>query len=86
MRAAHGHDSAVGERRARVRQVCALVGDEGDATPFTREVTVEKVSTKLHENGYQRRGNEALSRPPLSVPAAACLSLTIPHSPLAPRH
>jgi hypothetical protein len=47
-------------RCAALRQVCALVGDEGDATPFTREVTVEKVSTKLHDNGYQRRGNEAL--------------------------
>ena len=51
-------------RCAALRQVCALVGDEGDATPFTREVTVEKVSTKLHDNGYQRRGNEALFHPP----------------------
>ena len=50
-------------RCAALRQVCALVGDEGDATPFTREVTVEKVSTKLHDNGYQRRGNEALFHP-----------------------
>ena len=57
--AGEGHCYYSAARAAR-RQVCALVGDEGDATPFTREVTVEKVSTKLHDNGYQRRGNEAL--------------------------
>jgi len=38
-------------------KVAALRGMEGDATPFT-DVTVEEISTKLHELGYQRRGNE----------------------------
>jgi len=38
-------------------KVAALQGMEGDATPFT-DVTVEEISTKLHDLGYQRRGNE----------------------------
>jgi len=40
-------------------KVAALQGMEGDATPFT-DVTVEEISTKLHELGYQRRGNEVM--------------------------
>jgi DNA-directed RNA polymerase II subunit RPB2 len=38
-------------------KVASLQGMEGDATPFT-DVTVENISTMLHELGYQRRGNE----------------------------
>ena len=34
-------------------------GTEGDATPFNG-VNVEQVSSLLHENGYQRHGNERL--------------------------
>ena len=34
-------------------------GTEGDATPFN-EVNVEQVANLLHENGYQRHGNERL--------------------------
>ena len=40
---------------------CAKFGKEGDATPFT-DVTVEAISTKLHELGYQMRGNEVSMR------------------------
>jgi len=40
-------------------KVSALTGDEGDATPFT-PVTVENISTLLHENGYQLRGSEVM--------------------------
>ena len=36
-----------------------MTGDEGDATPFT-PVTVENISTLLHENGYQLRGSEVM--------------------------
>lgn len=38
---------------------CACFGKEGDATPFT-EVTVEEISNKLHECGYQMRGSEVM--------------------------
>jgi DNA-directed RNA polymerase II subunit RPB2 len=38
---------------------CAMFGKEGDATPFT-EVTVEEISAKLHQMGYQMRGNEVM--------------------------
>jgi DNA-directed RNA polymerase II subunit RPB2 len=34
-------------------------GKEGIATSFT-EVTVGDISQLLHENGYQRRGNEVM--------------------------
>jgi DNA-directed RNA polymerase II subunit RPB2 len=37
--------------------VAALVGQEGDATPFT-DVTVDNISQALHVHGYQRRGWE----------------------------
>lgn len=43
-------------------KVAACVGQEGDATPFT-DVTVENISNKLHECGYQCRGWE-VSIPP----------------------
>ncbi len=35
------------------------MGNEGDATPFTK-VTVDNVSRMLHELGYQRRGWEVM--------------------------
>lgn len=46
-------------------KVSALTGTEGDATPFQRvgstaENTVERISKKLHEQGYQLRGNEVM--------------------------
>lgn len=40
-------------------KVATLEGTEGDATPFTT-VTVEQVSQKLKENGYQSRGLEVM--------------------------
>lgn len=40
-------------------KVCALSGDEGDATPFSG-VTVENISNKLHSLGYQKRGLEVM--------------------------
>lgn len=40
-------------------KVAACVGQEGDATPFT-DVTVENISNKLHQCGYQSRGWEIM--------------------------
>jgi len=40
-------------------KVSSLLGKEGDATPFT-DVTVEDISTALHQLGYQMRGNETM--------------------------
>mmetsp|Transcript_14538 Transcript_14538/g.43946 ORF Transcript_14538/g.43946 Transcript_14538/m.43946 type:complete len:1179 (+) Transcript_14538:450-3986(+) len=40
-------------------KVAALMGREGDATPFTA-VTVEDISTQLHKFGYQSRGWEVM--------------------------
>ncbi len=40
-------------------QVAAILGKEGDASPFT-EVSVDKVSKVLHGLGYQMRGFEAM--------------------------
>ncbi|CAD7697142.1 unnamed protein product [Ostreobium quekettii] len=40
-------------------KVAACVGQEGDATPFT-DVTVENISNKLHQCGYQSRGWEVM--------------------------
>jgi len=40
-------------------KVGCMRGTEGDATPFN-EVNVEQVANLLHENGYQRHGNERL--------------------------
>lgn len=44
---------------ALLSKLCTLVGDFGDATPFT-EVTVETISQLLREKGYQSRGLEVL--------------------------
>ena len=41
-------------------KVSSQTGDEGDATPFISDVTVEKISQTLHELGYQRHGNERM--------------------------
>lgn len=38
-------------------KVGALIGAQGDATPFTR-VTVKDISGRLHDMGFQRYGNE----------------------------
>ncbi len=38
----------------------ALVGAEGNATPFDNENQVEQLASMLHECGYQRHGNEVL--------------------------
>eukprot|EP00472_Partenskyella_glossopodia_P014116 CAMPEP_0197530064 /NCGR_PEP_ID=MMETSP1318-20131121/30496_1 /TAXON_ID=552666 /ORGANISM="Partenskyella glossopodia, Strain RCC365" /LENGTH=1189 /DNA_ID=CAMNT_0043085741 /DNA_START=233 /DNA_END=3802 /DNA_ORIENTATION=- len=40
-------------------KVSAMMGEEGDATPFT-DVTAQQVSDKLHECGYQQRGAEIM--------------------------
>ena len=40
-------------------QVSALTGKEGDATPFT-SVTVDDISTTLHDLGYQSKGWEVM--------------------------
>lgn len=41
-------------------KVSSLLGDEGDATPFMDDVTVEKISKMLTSLGYQQHGNECL--------------------------
>uniref|UniRef100_A0A7S2TID5 DNA-directed RNA polymerase n=1 Tax=Lotharella oceanica TaxID=641309 RepID=A0A7S2TID5_9EUKA len=38
---------------------CAMMGEEGDATPFT-DVMAQDVSDKLHACGYQQRGAEVM--------------------------
>jgi len=40
-------------------KLSAIIGEEGDATPFT-DVSVEDISSMLHEQGYQSRGNEVM--------------------------
>ncbi|OBZ78747.1 DNA-directed RNA polymerase II subunit RPB2 [Grifola frondosa] len=40
-------------------KVATLIGNEGDATPFT-DVTVESVSAVLRQRGYQSRGLEVM--------------------------
>eukprot|EP00941_MAST-03F_sp_MAST-3F-sp1_P000687 g687.t1 len=40
-------------------KVGTLTGDEGDATPFT-ELLADEVTDLLHDNGFQRHGNETL--------------------------
>nr|QIS77011.1 DNA-directed RNA polymerase II subunit [Pterula cf. loretensis] len=40
-------------------KVATLIGNEGDATPFT-DVTVESVSQYLRQNGYHSRGLEVM--------------------------
>lgn len=41
-------------------KVACCQGTEGDATPFVDGFNVNEMSKKLHECGYQRRGNELL--------------------------
>jgi DNA-directed RNA polymerase II subunit RPB2 len=43
-----------------VGKVACFTGHEGDATPFNNDVTVQQISRKLHEVGYQQRGNEVM--------------------------
>lgn len=40
-------------------KVSALVGEEGDGTPFS-DITVEKIGNQLEEKGYQRHGLETM--------------------------
>eukprot|EP00877_Chromochloris_zofingiensis_P007160 jgi/Chrzof1/2698/Cz11g25180.t1 len=44
---------------ALMSKVASLVGQEGDATPFT-DVTVDNISQTLHKSGYQQRGWEVM--------------------------
>lgn len=41
-------------------KLSTLEGTEGDATPFSSEVTVEKISDKLRTHGYHSRGLEVM--------------------------
>lgn len=41
-------------------KVSSLLGEEGDATPFMDDVSVEEISRIMHKLGYQRHGNECL--------------------------
>jgi DNA-directed RNA polymerase II subunit RPB2 len=40
--------------------VSSLLGNEGDATPFMDNLTVESISQRLKQLGYQKHGNECL--------------------------
>ena len=44
---------------ALMSKVAALMGNEGDATPFT-DVTVDNISQTLHQLGYQSKGWEVM--------------------------
>lgn len=59
---------------ALMSKVAALVGKEGDATPFT-EVGVHDVSALLHACGYQRRGWEVMYSGHTGRPLAAQIFL-----------
>lgn len=50
-------------------KVAAIVGEEGDATPFT-EATVENFCDALHKCGYQRHANEVMYSGHTSRPLA----------------
>jgi DNA-directed RNA polymerase II subunit RPB2 len=41
-------------------KVATKTGNEGDATPFMPDITVDKIADALHDLGYQRYGNEVL--------------------------
>eukprot|EP01038_Epipyxis_sp_PR26KG_P008520 gene8520-11517_t len=41
-------------------KVSSLLGDEGDATPFMEDLTVESISKCLSDQGYQKHGNECM--------------------------
>lgn len=43
-----------------ISKVSSFLADEGDATPFVDDFSVEEVSKELHKLGYQRHGNECL--------------------------
>jgi DNA-directed RNA polymerase II subunit RPB2 len=55
-------------------KVAAMMGKEGDATPFT-PVTVQNISDMLHDCGYQRKGEEVRNFPILHVPPPCLLPL-----------
>lgn len=44
-------------------KVASFYGKEGDGTPFQRDITVDKISSDLHDLGYQFRGNEVMYNP-----------------------
>ena len=41
-------------------KTASLLGQEGDATPFMDNLTVEDISNLLHDLGYQKHGNECM--------------------------
>jgi DNA-directed RNA polymerase II subunit RPB2 len=41
-------------------KVSSLLGEEGDATPFMDDISVEGISRFLSELGYQKHGNECM--------------------------
>ena len=41
-------------------KVSSLLGEEGDATPFMEDLSVEHISNYMHKLGYQRHGNECM--------------------------
>lgn len=41
-------------------KITSLWGEEGDATPFMDDVTVERFADQLHKLGYQKHGNEVM--------------------------
>ena len=41
-------------------KVSSLLGDEGDATPFMDDISVESISKILCDLGYQKHGNECM--------------------------
>jgi DNA-directed RNA polymerase II subunit RPB2 len=43
-----------------IGKVGSLLGEEGDATPFIDDLSVEHISSILHRCGYQKHGNECM--------------------------
>jgi DNA-directed RNA polymerase II subunit RPB2 len=41
-------------------KVSSIAGSEGDGTAFNTHITVDRVASVLHSQGYQRHGNETL--------------------------
>lgn len=41
-------------------KVASFAGEEGDATPFMDDVSVDQISGALHDLGYQKHGNECM--------------------------